>query len=292
VQLEALPPAYTGRSPQRFAAGQLEIAVVEGSRVVVHVASPKTLNKATATIGTQEFALRPADSAPSSPVPSRAPIEGSSGERGANATANRAPALAALPSRWVLDTEATPLAPVLDAVSLAIDVVDEDRLALAQPVQAVVRVEPDQPPRVAAEIITPWVLPTAKPTIVYQAVDDFGLARISVLCQVAAADGATREEEFEIRGPAENAPLTREVDGKYKLDLTPLKLAKGDQVTVLVRAVDVRRPRDGLAGMSEPRVFQVTDQAGILAMMLESDQKTAEQLKDLIQRQLGIGARP
>ena len=40
---------------------------------------------------------------------------------------------------------------------------------------------------------------------------------------------------------------------------------------------------------SEPIVFQVTDESGILAGLIEADEKSARQLDQIIQRQLGIG---
>ena len=71
-----------------------------------------------------------------------------------------------------------------------------------------------------------------------------------------------------------------------------MKLTKADQVKIVLQAVDYRGPRPGRAVLSDPLGFQVTDQQGILTMMGQSDQKSSEQLKKMIQDQLGIGGSP
>ena len=75
----------------------------------------------------------------------------------------------------------------------------------------------------------------------------------------------------------------------YRMDLSPLELRKGDQVKITVRAVDFRGRREGKSALSEPFVFQVTDEEGVLAAMTETDRQSAERLDIMIQRQLGIG---
>jgi len=195
-------------------------------------------------------------------------------------------------ARWLLDAPDSPLAVVVAETQFSCDVTDEDDMHLEQPVQGLVRLQPDQPPRVAAEIVTPYVLPTAKPTIYYRALDDFGLARISIVCQVTHADGSTADDEVEIYHLESEKALKQDLEARYPLELARLKLVKGDELKINVKAVDYRGPREGQATLSEPRVFHVTDQQGILAMMMESDRKSAEQLQAMIQRQLGIGGGP
>lgn len=77
--------------------------------------------------------------------------------------------------------------------------------------------------------------------------------------------------------------------GQTALDLTSLGLTKGDEVRVIVEAVDERGHLPSQVGRSEPLTFQVTDQSGILAGLLETDQQSARQLDAIIQRELGIG---
>src|SRR4029077_18436377 len=87
---------------------------------------------------------------------------------------------------------------------------------------------------------------------------------------------------------AEEQPRTA-LRGRLVFDLGPLVLSKGDQVRVTLEAVDFRGDQPGTPAHSELIVFQVTDENGILAGLVESDAKSARQLDQIIQRQLGIG---
>jgi hypothetical protein len=60
-------------------------------------------------------------------------------------------------------------------------------------------------------------------------------------------------------------------------------------VRVTLEVVDYRGDQPGTAVQSEPVVFQVTDESGILAGLVEADEKSARQLDEIIQRQLGAG---
>ena len=91
-----------------------------------------------------------------------------------------------------------------------------------------------------------------------------------------------------IRGLRDALPIR----DKYTFSLADLKLAKGDQLKLTLEAVDFRGNTSGKSTMSEPLVLHVTDQSGILSAMAESDQRSAQQLGDIISRQLGIGGRP
>jgi hypothetical protein len=64
---------------------------------------------------------------------------------------------------------------------------------------------------------------------------------------------------------------------------------KGDQLKVTVEAVDYRGSLPGKSAASEPLSLFVTDERGVLAAMVESDQRSARQLDAIIERQLGIG---
>jgi hypothetical protein len=263
LEMEVAPPSYTGLGgPSKVAAGLRQVPVIEGSRVNVRIRSDKRLRQATLAIEGRQFALRREESA------------------GGRADS------------WTLDAAGTPLAAVIEEIRYTIQVEDLDGLHLQQPLQGVIRPEPDQPPQISGSIVTPKVLPTARPTIRYVASDDYGLARVAIVRQVIHADGQTSEEQVEIYKPASEKALQRKIEDRYALDLAPLKLAKGDQVKVVLQAVDFRGPRPGQATLSEPMVFQVTDQQGILTMMMESDRQSAEQLKKMIHDQLGVGGSP
>jgi hypothetical protein len=244
------------------APGLRQIAVIEGSRVNVRIRCDKRLRRATLAIEGRKFALRREESA-----------------------LGRA-------DSWTLDVVDTPLAAVVEEIQYAVEVEDVDGLHLPQPLAGVIRIEPDEPPQITGSIVTPMVLPTARPTIQYVATDDYGLARVAIVRQVIHAGGQTSEDQVEIYKPASEKSLQRKREDRYAMDLTLLKLVKGDQVKVVLQAVDFRGPRPGQATLSEPMVFQVTDQQGILTMMMQSDQHSAEQLKKMIHDQLGVGGSP
>ena len=74
--------------------------------------------------------------------------------------------------------------------------------------------------------------------------------------------------------------------------MAPLGLAKGDRLAVTLQVVDYRGSgQEGRATLSEPLVFQVTDERGILAAMAEADRESAGRLKTMIQRQIEVGER-
>jgi hypothetical protein len=263
LEMEVLAPSYTGLGgPRKVAPGLRQVPVIEGSRVNVRIRCDKRLRQATLAIEGRKFALRREESA------------------GGKADS------------WTLDVAGTPLAAVVEEIQYTIQVEDLDGLHLQQPLQGVIRTEPDQPPQISGSIVTPKVLPTARPTLRYVASDDYGLARVAVIRQVIHADGQTSEDQVEIYKPVSEHSLERKLEDRYALDLTSLKLVKGDQVKVVLQAVDFRGPRPGQATLSDPMVFQVTDQQGILTMMMESDRQSAEQLKKMIHDQLDVGGSP
>lgn len=264
VQLEIKPPSYAGGGTRagRLPVGLRQVSVLEGSQVIVHLASDKPLHEAALAVNGHRYLLH------------RNKDDDKTGREA-----------------WLLDNSESPLTAVLEPLQFAITVADQDELQLEQPIQGAIRIQPDMAPRIAAASVTPYVLPTARPTISYRALDDFGLGRIVIQRQITHADGTTTEDEMELYRYVPGQPLKRDVEELYPLELGGLKLIKGDVVKATLRATDYRGPRDGQAGVSEPLLFHVTDQQGILAMIMESDRKSAEQLKAMIQRQLGIGGK-
>ena len=85
-------------------------------------------------------------------------------------------------------------------------------------------------------------------------------------------------------------PVAKELEDRYPLDLAPLGLAKDEQLTITLQATDYRGPeQEGKSARSEPLVFRVTDERGILAAMAEADRESANRLKTMIQRQIEVG---
>src|SRR5215469_13174081 len=75
----------------------------------------------------------------------------------------------------------------------------------------------------------------------------------------------------------------------FPLDLAPLRLTKGDRLTVTLEAVDYRGEAHGQSGSSEPIVFEITDEAGILEDIARPDYQSAAELDAIIRQQLNIG---
>jgi hypothetical protein len=269
IRLEVVPPSYTAKDsgPLWMPTGLRQATVIEGSRVSVHLDSDKPLNQATATIAGHDYLLK----------------------RSVNPEANQAgPRF-----HWVLDpTDDMPLMAVREPVRYAIQINDAEDQQLERPLEGMIRVQADAPPRVAAAVVTRSVLPGAVPTIYVRAVDDYGVASLALAYEVVRADGQTEENELPIYSLREGQPPEKNIEREYVFALGPLKLAKDDTVKVAIRATDFRGRQEGKSTAADPLVLQVTDEQGVLAAMLEADKQSATELKGMIQRQLGIGESP
>lgn len=257
VDLDPVPPIYArdAKPPERQP-GSRQIAVIEGSRVGMKVTcANKPLKSAKLVIGKREFPLRREND-----------------ER----------------RLWVL-AEGTPLDRVTEPVQFEVHAEDEDGLSPEQPLQGYLRIQADHAPRVVAGVVTEKVLPAAKPSIAYGATDDYGLAELRILWQITRPGGETEQSSATIKKRGANEVPQATWRGRHILDLRPFKLVKGNEVRVTLEAVDERGDRPGTSALSEPIVFQVTDESGILAGLAEADEKSAKQLDVIIQRQLGIG---
>lgn len=194
--------------------------------------------------------------------------------------------------RWILDRADTPLDAVVDPIRYVVQVTDVDDQQLLQPIEGVIRLQADFAPRIAAAAITRLVLPTARPTIYFRAMDDHGLAAITVYHETVHPDGSVDEGETSVYELPETATPERNIEAEYVFQLTPLELRKGDIVQVTMRARDFRGPRDGRVASAEAITLEVTDEQGILAGMMEADRHSARELKTMINRQLGVGDLP
>jgi len=214
---------------------------------------------------------------------------------------------------WQLQEADTPLAEVHKRLAWEIRVVDADGLELESPIQGIVRLKSDQKPKVTAGVVTQYVLPSAAPSIEYGVNDDFGLSDLSLAVEVLrdgiAGSAVENENNGVENGGSENedGPAIKEIKilsldkpllrnrgelprrAAYKLDLTPLSLAKGDKVRVTLRAVDYRGNATGQETTSDPLTFYVTDLSGVLAASAETDKQSIGRINAIIQRQLGIG---
>lgn len=259
LTLDHTPPPYAAaHRVAQPASSSRQLSVIEGSQIELFVrCSNKPLAQVDLVIGSARFAFEQQDD-----------------------------------SRqfWTLPKTGNPLSRVTEPIAFDVEAVDDDGLAPEQPLRGHIRIESDRPPRVAAAVVTDKVLPAAKPAISWGAADDFGIADLRLNRRITRASGEIDEATETIRQVAPNEQPRTSVRGRFVFDLAPLAVAKGDEIRVTLEAIDFRGPQPGVAVQSEPIVFQVTDESGVLAALAEADQKSAHQLDQIIQRQLGIGA--
>ncbi len=299
-KLTPVPPKYAqGSLAADEEAGQRQLSVIEGSRVEVELAClNKRLTAAVLTIDEK-------------PTPLAFPLA----------------AKDAAGKSWSLNVAGTPLAQVVGPLRYSLQVTDEDGLGLVTPIEGYVRIKADRKPTVSADFVTQYVLPTAAPTIHYRIADDYGIAEVRLRVE-ALVPGAPEPQLLEtvVIHAADQPPVLREklpLRAAYTLALSPLvvddngrprKLLKGDQVRVAVEVVDYRGQQkaavsdgandestnettpattaaalEGKLTASDPLVFFVTDESGIVASISEADERSARKLDDIIERQLETG---
>ncbi len=223
--------------------------------------------------------------------------------------------------RWRLDDTSAPFSRVEEDLRFELQVRDEDGLTLETPLAGLVRVQPDRSPSAVIQLVHRVVLPNAKPVVQFRVLDDHAVASATLRIRVqrgeasnrarerAAADPGKPEAEApeasaedESNGDEMTIPVTQTKqvirgaelpwNGKQAVDLTPLKLVKGDQLSILLEVTDYRGDRPGVTFGSEPAILEISDEAGVLSAVLEADQRAEERLSEIIKRQLGIGEAP
>lgn len=258
-ELSVTPPEYVREvtAPKEPSESNRALSVIEGSRVDLTIRSlNKPLEMVSITIGESDYRLTPQD---------------------------------AEKRQWTLDVANTEFAEVSETIRYQIQATDHEGLQLENPIHGTIRLRTDQPPRLAISARTRNVVATAQPPIIWSASDDFGLSRVIARIQVARADGEVSETEVEVAAsPTENARQTS-LRGTYPLDLSAMKLVKGDELKVTFAAYDYRGDAEPAVSYSEPIQLQLTDRQGILSGLLETDEESARQLDAIIRRELGIG---
>lgn len=253
IDLDHIPPAYAAAAKTTAppTPGARQVSVIEGSQVVLRATSlNKPLKSARLTIGKTMHPLTSTDQEQ---------------------------------KVWGLGTTETPFSRVVEPLTYEVQVEDIDGLTLEQPLQGNVRIQADREPRVVAAVVTEKVLPTARPTISYGATDDFGLSALRMHVTILRARGEAEQREETILAETGGAH-ERLVRGAYPVDLKPYVLLKGDEIRVTLEAVDFRGTDErglslpGKAALSDPVSLQVTDESGILASLVEADEKSAKQL--------------
>lgn len=258
-ELSVRPPEYVRAvvDPVDSAESRRALSVVEGSRIDLTVRSlNKPLEMVSLTIGESDYRLTPKD---------------------------------AEKREWTLDVSGTEFADVSETLRYQIQATDAQGLQLENPIHGTIRLRTDQPPRLAISARTRNVVATAQPPIIWSASDDFGLSRVFARIQVARMDGEVSETEVEVASKPEGGTPQTSLRGTYPLDLSSLKLVKGDELKVTFAAYDYRGDGEPAISYSEPIQLQLTDRQGILSGLLETDEESARQLDAIIRRELGIG---
>ncbi|HMC12666.1 MAG TPA: hypothetical protein VKH44_15305, partial [Pirellulaceae bacterium] len=296
LQVTPRPPKYAAARAEKTDASGRQFAVLEGSAVemTVESANRKPLASAWLTLQkggvSQRIDLVPRDS-----------------------------------NRYVWSPAAaeTALKDIRQELRYEIQVVDADGLSLESPIRGTIRIRPDQPPTGLAEVIHKVVLPAAEPLIAYRASDDYGISRLALVVDVErggikalaptasddtstadsriaspAAALPTESHRYEILAPKE--PLTSErlpMAGSYALSLSPLKLTKGDRIKLTLEVTDYRGENDegpvaGQIALSDSLALEISDESGVLAAISQADQRSEQQLSEIIKRQLGIEEEP
>jgi hypothetical protein len=271
LAITATPPAYAAGTGERPAVGARQVTVLEGSEVGIAVrCTNKNLASATLVVDAAEHPLRPTGSA-----------------------------AGGLAADWEIAAADSPLARLDKTVAFELRVVDEDGLGADMPLVGSIRVKPDAPPRVTADMQTRLVLPTAVPRLTWRVADDHAVSRVVVVAEVVAGRDSQAGEQWPrtLTLPAELPAgaagwVGRErlpLEGSVQVKLDPLGLQVGDQVRLTVRAADYRGAADGREAQSEPIMIEVTDERGILAALTETDERSVQQLDAIIDRELTVG---
>jgi hypothetical protein len=261
LEMTATPPPYAeARRPPRIVSGVRQISVMEGSRLDLCLSS---VNK-------------PLDSVLLQCADGTFPLTAENDER----------------RTWRLGAAPTPLERILAPIQFEIRAVDVDGLSPEAPLRCVVAIEPDRPPKVAAAVVTDRVLPTAEPSLSWGATDDFGLDEVRLRWRISHPSGESSEDSRRLHkvAPGTSPPAT--LRGREKLTLADWHVSVGDEIRLSVEAVDSRGESAGKDTHGEPIVLTVTDENGILAALADGDERSARELDELIQRELGIGESP
>lgn len=289
---EIREPNYGGVEDRlhRWQEGVLQIAVPEGSWVRPWLIADRPLKRAVLRLGDDVLTLRPAAAPPSATDAGKA--AGPGNIRNGREHGQEIPERHGTQGQyWTAEPAATLPIEVTEPMRLEFTVEDCDG-SPPLVIQAVIRPRPDQPPRILAESRVSLVLPRARPTTFCRASDDRGLVRIDARAERVGADGTAETLHTWTLWRADHQ-ATRELEERFALDLSATGAGKGDRLHVYLLAVE--QGRDGQQGRtveSTPITFEVTDEQGILAAMAELDRKSAEQLQQMIDRQLEVGGSP
>jgi len=212
--------------------------------------------------------------------------------------------------KWRLPVAGSMFAQIRQELRFELQVRDEDGLQLETPIGMLARIRADRPPAVSIDVVHRVVLPGARPKVEYRVNDDYGIGKIVLHVETEpgqnttkrAADGEPAKEsdepavrrrtevllpEGQVIGPADLPRIAQ-----HELDLKPLALVKGDRIKLTLEVADHRGSTPGESVTSEPLYLEISDESGVLAAILEADERSEQRLSEIIKRQLGIGESP
>src|SRR5262245_15602655 len=296
TKVSAKPPKYAGDRMKKASSATGQLAVPEGSSVDITVESVNRKPLAAAWMAIQN-----------AEGPQRIDLAPRDAQR----------------LNWLLKVGESPFRDIRRELRYEIQVIDLDGLSLEAPIRDTIRIRPDEPPTVVADVLHKLVLPTAEPVVRYRATDDYGISKIALVVSVErsgakAAPTSTNGNlhvdsgapappaiaapvelhRFDLHAPTEPLFVNQlPVAGNFPLSLSPLKLAKGDSLKLTLEVTDYRGENDqrqpiGQAALSDSLVLQVSDESGVLAAISDGDQRSEQQLSEIIKRQLGVGDQP
>ncbi len=198
-------------------------------------------------------------------------------------------------ARTVWETAAHPLLKnIARETQLTWRIVDHEGIAPQSAVTAVVAMIADRAPSVLAASNSALVHPLARPAIMYELRDDFGVASAEVRVSIDRAGEIRRlifplqEQDTGAAFPITAFPITAAslpYRGRWSLDLKPLDVQIGDEIQLRVVAIDNRGAAAGQAGESPPVKWRVADREEVLRSILQADAATEKTLLELIDLQ-------
>jgi hypothetical protein len=283
LQLSVKSPDYVlaGSPEPPIDAGTRQIAVIEGSAVAVKLNSNKQLKSATLKFAGKE----------------------------AKDPKTELPLVSNEKLNWTYSpTGEQPLASITDGAKFELQVVDQDDLTLPTPIECLVRVKPDRVPTASLALNSTQYLATATPQLDLRVTDDYGLRELKLRVEVIKGSNENLAEgTTPVEGDPVVSPMAKPIDpltlyrfepplrgekslpfaGMHTLKLEQFQLKKGDQVKLVLEAIDDRGTRPGKSALSDPVFIQIGDESSILAISSEQDEKAARMIENLLKVQTG-----
>ena len=260
ASLQVTPPQYASAVEPEINSTNLQASVLLGSSIQLTAQSSKTLAEAYLLL-------------PSEEEPRKVPLEASDSQK----------------LNWSLPSNTLPFSSISGPVPFEIHALDEDGLNIQFPLRGYLRIKSDRSPQVSGSFVHKVTLPDAQPLLDYRVDDDHGISQLRLKIQIERDTIMSDPQYYEI---VQNVPIFKQrlpLSGQYQLNLSELELNKNDRLRLRLEATDYRGEIEGQTTLGEPLLLEISDESGVLAAISEADEKSEEQITDIIKRQLGIG---